>query len=285
MGKVIKVGINIIAVLSIITVIVLVLFADDIFALDSSNNIVTTSTQSVNISFDTDPLILERNKTIDLMEGVTATDSNGNDVTDLVSASVVNENGDKVIMYSVNDSDYSLQTTKRGLQLTGYNGPGIAAEKGTYTCDINEINTYIKSLVEAGSVYAKDGYGNDISSNIYVDTSVQIKQSGKQKVTLTVKNIFADVATKDITINITGVLDETKVTLSTETTTIRKGTVLDPAKYIVTAVDSTGNDIKDQVVFQNDIDVNTPGRYKVYYYISGEDAETPVATLTVVVTE
>lgn len=284
MNKVIKFGVNFLAVISIITVVILICFADNLFAVDSSGNVIKNTGNSVYISFETDPLILDGTD-INLMDGVTATDSQGNDVIGLVNASVVNDNEDKAIMYSVNDSDYELETTKRGLQLTNYKGPSIAIKKTTYTCDINEINSYIKSLIEAKSIVAKDGYGNDISSSVYVDPYVQIKKPGKQNIELTVKNIFSDVAKRNISITITGSLNETKVTLSTETTTVKKGTMLDPARYIVNAVDEDGKDIKDQIVFDNQVDVNTPGRYNIYYYISGKDNEIPAATLTVVVTE
>ncbi|MDD6446421.1 MAG: hypothetical protein PUF87_00865, partial [Ruminococcus sp.] len=121
MNRVIKPIVTVIAVLSIIAVIFTILFADSLLKSDKGNTAVVTTTKSVNITFDTDPLILKDGKNIDLMSGVSATDSQGNDVTKLVKASVTNSsNNEKSIMYSINDSDYNLETTKRGLQLLNY---------------------------------------------------------------------------------------------------------------------------------------------------------------------
>ncbi|MEE0858335.1 MAG: hypothetical protein U0M12_02575 [Acutalibacteraceae bacterium] len=284
MNKAINVIITILSVVSVIVILLLVFFADAFFAIDVSDNVVNITTESVNISFDTDPLILD-GTSLDLMEGVVAKDESGNDVTDLVTASVVNEGNDKYIMYSVNSSDYNLETYKRGLQLKNYKGPSIALKKTTYTCDINEIDSYIISLIEAKSIKAYDGYGNDISLSVYVDPSVQIKEAGTQNVTLVVKNSLADTVKRDISIKITGTLDQSKVTISTETTSIKKNSSFSPSEYIVTAVDGDGNDITDKIIFENNVDVTTSGRYKVYYYVAGEDTDSPAATLTVVVTD
>lgn len=284
MNKAINIIVTTLSVISIAVILLLVFFADSLLAVDNSDNVITTTTQSVNISFDTDPLILD-GTSIDLMQGVEAKDDSGNDVTKLVSASVVNEGNEKYVMYSVNSSDYNLETFKRGLQLKNYKGPSIAIKNTTYTCDINNIDSYIMSLIEAKSIKASDGYGNDISSNVYVDPSVQLKKAGTQNITLIVKNSLADTARKNISIKITGTLNQSKVTVSTETTSIKKNTTFTPDKYIVSAVDSEGNDITDKIVFENNVDVTTPGRYKVYYYVAGEDTESPAATLTVVVTE
>ncbi|MCI6008366.1 immunoglobulin-like domain-containing protein [Oscillospiraceae bacterium LCP25S3_E10] len=286
MNRVIKPIVTVIAVLSIIAVIFTILFADSLLKSDKGNTAVVTTTKSVNITFDTDPLILKDGKNIDLMSGVSATDSQGNDVTKLVKASVTNSsNNEKSIMYSINDSDYNLETTKRGLQLLNYKGPKIAVKHTTYTCDINEIDSYIKSMVSAKCIVATDGYGNDISSALYVDSAVQVKAAGNQKVRLTVKNSFADSVSRDIVVNVTGTLDETRVVLSTKSISVKAGTAINPEKYIATAVDKNGNDIKSAIVIQNDVDINTPGNYNVYYYLPDETDAAPAATLTVVVTE
>lgn len=272
------------SVVSMVTIVVLVFFADTIFKVDSSSNVITVTTKSINVSFDTDPLILDGTD-LNLMQGVTATNDSGEDVINLIDASVVNDNEHKLVMYSVNDSNYNLETFERGLQLKNYNGPSIAIKNTTYTCDINEIDTYISQMIEAKYILAKDGFGNDISSNVYVDPSVQVTKVGKQKITLIVKNSFADSVKKNITITVTGKLKENKVTLSTETTTVKKGNTFSPEKYVAVAVNGDGEDISDQIVYDNQVDVNTPGRYSVYYYVAEEENAEPVATLSVVVTE
>ena len=88
MNKAIKSIVTVIAVLSVIAVIFTILFADSSLKSDNEGTAAVAAAKSVNITFDTDPLIIKDGKNIDLMSGVSATDSQGNDVTNLVKASV-----------------------------------------------------------------------------------------------------------------------------------------------------------------------------------------------------
>lgn len=273
------------AVISIGIIVLLLMFADIFLKVDSSSNSLTITTESINVSFDTDPLVIDGTD-LNLMQGVTAKSDSEKDVVDLIDASVVNDNGQKVIMYSVNDSNYNLETFERGLQLKNYTGPSISIKKSNYSCDLNEIDSYIMQMIDAEYIVAKDGFGNDISGSVYVDPDLKITKAGRQDITLIVKNSFADSARQDITINITGKLEENTVTLSTESVTVRKGNTFSPVKYVVIAVDGDGEDITDKIVYDDSqVDVNTPGRYTVYYYVAGSESEDPVAELSVVVTE
>ena len=163
--------------------------------------------------------------------------------------------------------------------------PSIKVRKSSYTCDINEIDEYIKTLIADGQITGDDGLGNDISSGIYRDKlSVQITKAGTYDVPLVLNNVFNDEVRQEVRLKITGKLYSIKVKLTTETTTIRKSSRFVPNSYIASAVDSDGNDVMNQIIYRSEVDINMEGRYKVYYYVVGSGDEEPIATLTVVVT-
>lgn len=283
LGRIINFLITFLAVVCTFIVIVLILFSDIIFAVKDKGGSVSTSAKTVTINFDTDPLVID-GKDIDFMQGVTALDEYENDVTNLVNVSVINENNKKVLAYSVNGDSYELETFQRGLKLSNYKLPSINIKKKSYTCDINEIDDYIKNLIADGTISADDGFGNDISSGIYRDNSMQIKTAGTYNIPLTLRNAFSDTANQTISVKVTGKLETYTVTLTTETVTIKKNSVFAPNKYIASATDRKGQDVSEQIIYNSEVDLTTVGRYKVYYYIVGKDDE-PAATLTVVVTD
>ena len=283
LGRIINFLITFLAVVCTLIVIVLILFSDMIFAVKDKGGSVNTSAKTVTINFDTDPLVINGSD-IDFMQGVTAVDEYENDVTNLVNVSVVNENNKKVLAYSINGDSYELETFKRGLKLNNYRLPSINIKKKSYTCDINEIDDYIKNLIADGTISADDGFGNDISSGIYRDNSMQIKTAGNYNIPLTLKNAFADTANQTISVKVTGKLETYTVTLTTETVIIKKNSVFAPSRYIASATDRKGEDISEQIIYNSEVDLTTVGRYKVYYYIVGKDDDT-AATLTVVVTD
>ena len=231
MRKAINVGIRALSIICMIVTIFLILFADIILKDNTVYTFITTTSESVDMTFETDPLVIDGTN-LNLMQGVKAISESGDDVTDLVDAMVVNENNQKIVMYSINDSRYNLESFKRGLQLKNYKGPSISiksAGKGSrYTCDINYIDDYIYKLIVAKCIVAKDGFGNDISQNVYVDPSVQITEAGIHKITVMVKNSFADTVKNTVTIKITGELKTDEVTIATEMTTIKRGNTSPP---------------------------------------------------------
>lgn len=285
MGRVFRFITTALSVISVFVVLFLILFSDNLLAEDNSGNVITDNLKTVNITFDTDTLVLGKTN-LDLMDGVHATDENGEDIIDLISASVISENGTKVVMYSVNRSDYKLEAFRREVQMKNYKEPSISIKDEKYSCDINELYSYIRVLIASGKITADDGFGNDISSNVYIDPSEEFKEAGRYDVTLIIKNSFSDVAQKNISINLTGEIEKSKIILSPQTATIKKNSYFSPERYILSAIDNEGNDITDKIIYDSKVDVTTTGRYKVYYYIAGEEDESkPTATLTVVVTE
>ncbi|MBQ7522591.1 MAG: hypothetical protein IJU14_06910 [Clostridia bacterium] len=283
--RIINFLINILAVSGTLIVIILVLFSDMILEIKDTGTTIMSSNKSVNVEFDTDPLVIN-SKEVDFMRGVKATDEDGNDVKNKLSSSVVNEDNKKYVVYSINGSQYELQNFKRKLTIYNYRLPTIKILKSSYTCDINEIDEYIKTLITDGQISGDDGLGNDISTGIYRDkTALQITKAGSYDIPLVLNNVFGDEVRNTLRLKVTGKLYTVKVKLTTETTTIRKNSRFSPNSYIASATDSDGNDILNQIIYRSEVDLTTEGRYKVYYYVVGTgEEEDPVATLTVVVT-
>ena len=282
--RIINFLITILAISGTLIVIILVLFADMILEVKDTGTTIMSSTKNVTVEFKSDPLVIE-DKEVDFMRGVTAVDEDGINVTNKLNSSVISEDNKKFVVYSINDTKYDLQNFKRRLIIQNYKLPTIKVRKSSYTCDINEIDEYIKTLIADGQITGDDGLGNDISSGIYRDkTSVQITKAGTYDVPLVLNNVFNDEARQEVRLKVTGKLYSIKVKLTTETTTIRKSSRFVPNSYIASAVDSEGNDVMNQIIYRSEVDINMEGRYKVYYYVVGSGDEEPIATLTVVVT-
>ena len=93
--------INILAVSGTLIVIVLVLFSDMILAVKDTGTTIMSSNKAVSVDFESDPLVIS-DREVDFMKGVTAKDEDGNDVTQRLSSSVVNEINKKYVVYSIN---------------------------------------------------------------------------------------------------------------------------------------------------------------------------------------
>lgn len=202
-GKFMNSFITVVAVLSIFVIFVLILFSDKILAVKDTDIVLTSDSQSIKITFDSDPLVMDGSD-IDLMQGVTAVDGTGKDISDKVSASVINDTNKKKIIYSVNGSDYNLETFQREIRLENYKKPSISIKEGEYSCNINNIENYISKLTTSGAITADDGYGNDISSEIHLSPSNTIEGTGIQVIELMVKNKFDDTVKTNMSINVTG---------------------------------------------------------------------------------
>ncbi len=290
MNRIFSISIKALTIISTVIIIVLLFFSNNLFKKDVTEDADTRTERQVKITFDTDPLVVE-NAGVSLMEGVKAVDENGKDVTNLVSTAVVGDGDDKVVVYSVNGDEYGLETFERGLQLKGYRGPMITVRRTKYGCDINDLTDYLDVLIRSDMVNAKDGFGNDISQQVYIDPTQTVENPGEIEITLMVENKFADVDKNTVLIEVTGVLESNFVQLVTDSVSVKTGNIISPGKYIDYAEDEEGNDISERVVYDDShVDYMTPGKYTIYYYLEDEythevDEDNPVATLNVIVSD
>lgn len=288
MYRVIHIAIRALTVICTITIIVLLLFSNKLLKKDVSKDVNTRTEHQVRLIFDTDPLVVE-NAGVSLMDGVKAVDENGKDITNLVNTAVVGEGNDKVVVYSINGTEYGLDTYERGLLLKGYRRPRITVRRTKYGCDINKLTDYLNVLIKSDMVNAQDGFGNDITQQVYIDPTQTVERAGEVEITLMVENKFSDIARNKILIELTGALENTFVKLVTNSVVVKTGNTLNPVKYIEYAEDERGNDISDRVVYDDSgVDYMTPGEYTIYYYLKDEysnqvDEERPVAALNITV--
>lgn len=196
--------ITVVAVMSIFGIFAIIVFSDTILAVRNTDIVISSDDEEeVKVLFETNPLVID-GKDTNLMQGVKATDELGNDITNKVSASVITGNSGKIIVYSINGSEYQLEAYQRNLTLDKYKKPKIVVKQADYSCNINNIESYIKKMIETGAITADDGFGNDISSEIYLSPTNDIEGSGLQVVELVVRNKFDDTAKISLTINVTG---------------------------------------------------------------------------------
>ncbi|HHZ06098.1 MAG TPA: DUF5011 domain-containing protein [Clostridiales bacterium] len=283
-----KIIITAITALSLIIIIFLIL---DLTGLWSRDVLDTTYTgeadaHTVVITVDSQPLIYDGTSTFNPMMNVKAVDDAGNDVTNLVSYSITSTPSSikKVINYSINQKDYSFATAQRNLELENYSAPSISFNcDPRWTIGEEQLNTFIDDLITNDDILADDGYGNDISENIYSENINNITSPGEYNVKFSVVNFLGDKSTVSGTLIIDGKTrtDEVNITLTQSSVIIPLNSPFNPYDYIESATDIDGNDVSHDLSVSCDVDTSQQGQYTVIYYIQGLDQISKKLTVVV----
>lgn len=294
MNKIKKVIITIVTVLSAILLLVVIFFSDQILSsslTDNESYLGSESEIKVEIKVPETPMVFDGDENFNPNLEMTAIDENGKDISSLISSSVTDgkTKNEKKIVYSINDPRYQFATATRDLLLKNYSSPSITVTATDISIDSSEFDSLLLNLINKNQISADDGYGNDITQKIYIDTSSSALTADKNVITFGVTNVFNDTAKTNTTVNITGDVsssNNSSIILSTSTISLQKDTPFDPFAYIVSAIDETGTDAKSLVQIENNVNLSTPGQYKVVYYLlSSASEKTAIQTLTVVITE
>lgn len=248
----------------------------------NENEVLTTIAQKeYEISFDTD--ILEYDVQKGFMDGVKATDENGNDLTSdvTVSCKPTSNIAIKELTYSVNKAGYALKTYTRKLRIGGeYTGPTITVSNENMEIPLNEVANLSSVISRSNYIDTDDGFGRKCS--ISAEFSTEVTDIGDYVITITAENLFGD--TKSVKTSIT-VTDPNKsiIKLTTTAVTINVGDKFDPAGYIKSANHEELGDISSAVTYTSTVDTSTPGQYTVTYSF-GNIADLKNETATLVVT-
>lgn len=245
-------------------------------------------TTSASIQFTSDLLSYDGTGDIALilMDGVTAVDSDGSDITGKVKTSfkATNFPNEKTVVYSVKASDGTKLKEERTLRLENYDGPFITVSSNLPTLKESELDDAVSTLSSAGALHAEDGYGNDITSAVKVNWTADESNPGSFVLNFTVENRFSDNASAKASVEAELsspmiVLTQTKVSipLNDENFNARD--------YIKTAIDTDGTIIDtESVELEGYIKRDTPGTYPVTYIVTGpESGLTAKATMDVTV--
>ena len=195
LGRFLTAGIG---VLSAAVLVILFLFSDRLA--DNFGKGETVQVRREDFGEDQSSLTVEHeevsfdgNGIFDPLDGVTATDCDGTDISYKVAVSYVSGAGiqEKKISYVVYNSMGEKLTAGSRLTLSGYSGPDI-------TCDAPESMTWEElqditgTLIKKEKLQGEDGFGKDVTQGIAASYALDENQSAAV-ITLSLQNSFGDV--------------------------------------------------------------------------------------------
>lgn len=119
------------------------------------------------LEFESEELVYSGSGKLDLMDGVRAESSLGEDLTSQVSAVLTGEGTEnkKTVRYTVFDSQGKEVSRTRTLLLKDYQGPQIQAED-SLELTAEDLENLIETLEKRGEIKGEDGFGMDITDQI-----------------------------------------------------------------------------------------------------------------------
>lgn len=254
---------------------------------DSKNRIsVKEETDALAVlEFESEELVYSGNGKLDLMDGVRAESSLGEDLTSQVSAVLTGEGTEnkKTVRYTVFDSQGKEVSRTRTLLLKDYQGPQIQAED-SLELTAEDLENLIETLEKRGEIKGEDGFGMDITDRI---TWKREKLStGRYLLTFTLSNDYLDTVQKEAEAYIEGEPQDIQITLAEDSVTIPLGAEFSPWDYVLAAQDPSFGSIADRIQISSSVDVSVPGNYYVVYTAESVDqTQTAEAVLRVTVAD
>lgn len=254
---------------------------------DSKNRIsVKEETDALAVlEFESEELVYSGNGKLDLMDGVRAESSLGEDLTSQVSAVLTGEGTEnkKTVRYTVFDSQGKEVSQTRTLLLKDYQGPQIQAED-SLELTAEDLENLIETLEKRGEIKGEDGFGMDITDRI---TWKREKLStGRYLLTFTLSNDYLDTVQKEAEAYIEGEPQDIQLTLAEDSVTIPLGAEFSPWDYVLAAQDPSFGSIADRIQISSSVDVSVPGNYYVVYTAESVDqTQTAEAVLRVIVAD
>lgn len=278
--------------ISVVLLIVVIAFSDKIAGIFPRKEYPPTISQTENsevssaagIKVDSEEIIYNGSTPFIIMNGVTATDVDGSDLSSEVSAVVTDGNlpTKKIIKYQVYDSDGNQWTAERQLTLEDYDGPILEVEDDM-TLHSENLEELVDYLSSQDSIKAENGYGESILSNVTFEIS-KGEESGYYYLKFEVYNEFNDSASAEVSAFIMDMTDGPVVVLSTHSITLHAGDVFNRGDYIAFANDPEDGDLSSNIRTEGNVDTNKPGVYAVTYTAvdsDGHQANTETLTVTV----
>lgn len=254
---------------------------------DSKNRIsVKEETDALAVlKFESEELVYSGSGKLDLMDGVRAESSLGEDLTSQVSAVLTGEGtgNKKTVRYTVFDSQGKEVSRTRTLLLKDYQGPQIQAED-SLDLTAEDLENLIETLEKRGEIKGEDGFGMDITDRI---TWKREKLStGRYLLTFTLSNDYLDTVQKEAEAYIEGEPQDIQLTLAEDSVTIPLGAEFSPWDYVLVAQDPSFGSIADRIQISSSVDVSVPGNYYVVYTAESVDqTQTAEAVLRVTVAD
>ena len=229
--------------------------------------VVTENQKSYTISFENSEL--EYKKGTDFMQGVTATDENGIDLTGdvTVSCKPTKNIQRKILTYSINKPGYKIQSFERTLVIAEkYSGPSVTVESTAFEIPIDRLNSLSAEAAKSGIIDTDDGFGRECSVTVQINSSdIAV---GDYTATVTAQNLFGDTADAKMIVTVTDA-ESSVIKLTASSLSIAKGDSFEPMDYVKKSEYAGLGDISADVVATGDVDTSKPGVYTVEYKVKG----------------
>lgn len=272
---------NILIALAIINLVLLFVFQYELpsffqHKLDERKEATTSTVQvdrSLSIHFPEEDFIYDGSEDLDLTDGVTITDDAGTEVVAELYASVsAGDNTDqKIVTYTANDTQGNTVTATRTLTLQNYKGPSITIDSTPPTITDTQLNEILTIFQDNTAVQAFDGFDKDITSALTSSYTFTDETASEIEVTFSVTNMFEESAEETIVLPI----KRTKplIVLNQTSVTVPRSGSFDPISYVASATNEEAKDLKDMIVLEGEVDLQTAGTYTLTYTLQDTDQE------------
>lgn len=175
---------------------------------DLITNVSNSGKGKASITLEDDMRTFSGNGIFNPLEGVKATDIEGEDITDKVAVSYISEEviNKKKIRYVVYDSEGNCMETECKLKLEDYKGPEISVNE-VKKISFNDLESLVSHLVKNGVLKGTDGFGNDISQSIGYYYEIDRERS-QADITFSLINNFQDYVSKKLIVTVTDIPED-----------------------------------------------------------------------------
>lgn len=235
------------------------------------------------IQFASNTLTYDGSSTLDLLEGVSLIDSDGN-VSSLdifVHIKTGSSLTKKIIEYSA-DTAQGQVTASRALELENYSGPELKIPDTLPEVTEEQLGNILALMPKDGSFSADDGYGKDISNAVTVEYTVDQNDPSIIHYVFSITNSFNDTVSASADLTLERI--RPVVLLNDSYVTIARNAEFNPLEYIVLAEDVDGTSLLQEVKIDGALNLRVPGQYTLTYTVTSDDDITSLPqTLTVVI--
>ncbi|MGA5592628.1 immunoglobulin-like domain-containing protein, partial [Enterococcus mundtii] len=169
---------------------------------------------------------------------------------------------------------------EKTVKVTVKNKPIIGSEPIIHATDTTyQVGETLNPLL---GVTAEDPEDGDLTDQVKADASgVNMSKAGDYELKLSVTDEDGNTTEQTVTVHVVDQVTDGPVIKGTDDVRVDERAKFDPLEG-VTAKDSQGNDITDNLTYTGSVDTSTPGEYTIKYYVYDKDGK--VATAERVVT-
>jgi len=258
-----------------VTLLLFVFFYVQTFGIDKTVPVIEIPSGILEVSLSAD--------SNELLQGITAYDKKDGDLTDQIlveSISRFTEPGVAVVYYAVCDSDNHVGSASRKIRYVDYTAPKFTMNESLVFSTV-ETPRVLKIL---GAMDVIDG---DISNKVIITATDYVSSTaGTYTISAKAANSKGDVIYIQLPVYIEEQsLSAPKLELRDYLIYLPVGSTYDLSANLLSALCSTGEDLRAQAIIDTNLDLQTPGTYQVHYYATDAQGRRGHSVLTVVVEE